>query len=88
MNLDQQCCLIFVSFDTYDNTEFAGLPLSVHVLMNMEAKCFAVHSHEITDLKHLEQLTSAQLKSALTANISRDTIFLNLLQSSLAEVLD
>ena len=53
MNLDQQSRLVLVSLDTYDNPEFAGLPLSVDVLMNMKAKCFAVHSHEITDFKHL-----------------------------------
>ena len=59
MNLNQQSRLVLVSLDTYDNPEFAGLPLSVDVLMNVKAKCFAVHSHEITDLKHLEQLASA-----------------------------
>ena len=53
VNFNQQSRLVLVSLDTYDNPEFAGLPLSEDVLMNVKAKCFTVHSHEITDLKHL-----------------------------------
>ena len=53
MNLDQKRCLIFVSLDTDDNPEFAGFPLFVGVLMNMKAKGFTVHSHEIAYFKHL-----------------------------------
>ena len=53
MNLDEKHCLIFMPFHVYDNPDFTGFPLLEGVLMNMKAKCFTVHGHEITDLKHL-----------------------------------
>ena len=56
MYLDQKRCLIFVSLGRNDDTEFADLPLAVDVLMNMETKGFAVHSHKVTNLEHYEPI--------------------------------
>ena len=53
MNLDKKRCLIFVSLDGNDDTEFTGCPLFVGVLMKVEAKCFAVCRHKVTNSEHL-----------------------------------
>ena len=53
VNFDEKYRLISVSFHVYDNPDLTGFPLFVGVLMNVKAKCFTVHGHEITDLKHL-----------------------------------
>ena len=53
MNSYQDNRTIFVAFNAHDNTEFAGFPLFVDILVDVKPESFTINSNQIPHLEHL-----------------------------------